>query len=120
LYASLRTVLSAVPAAIASAILFGVFHEVLFPGRLLTSTFLGLVLGWVRMRSGSIGPGIVLHTVHNGLLMSIAYWREELIATGWGAQEQTHVPPQWLALSLLGILLGTALVLVGTRSSNSE
>ena len=52
-----------------SAVLFGVFHEVLFSGRLLPSTFLGLVLGFVRLRSGSVLPGIVLHVLHNGLLL---------------------------------------------------
>ncbi len=78
LFASLRTLLAADRSVIASAMLFGVFHEVIFPGRLLTSTFLGLVLGWVRMRTGSIIPGIVLHMVHNGLLLMLSYWREDL------------------------------------------
>jgi ABC-2 type transport system permease protein/sodium transport system permease protein len=119
LFASLRTLLAADRSVIASALLFGVFHEVIFPGRLLTSTFLGLVLGWVRMRTGSIVPGIVLHMVHNGLLLSIAYWREELKARGWGIEEQTHLPVTWLALSALGIAIGVALLIVAT-SSNSR
>ena len=93
LFASLRTLLAADRSVIASALLFGVFHEVIFPGRLLTSTFLGLVLGWVRMRTGSIIPGIVLHMVHNGLLLTLG-WREELSAGGLGRGEaNAHAGP---------------------------
>ena len=67
-----------------AAVLFGVFHEVIFPGRLLTSTFFGLVLGWVRFRTLSVVPCMVLHTVHNGLLLAVVHWRDELIAYGMG------------------------------------
>jgi ABC-2 type transport system permease protein/sodium transport system permease protein len=116
LFASLRTVLSAGWAALASALLFGVFHEVIFPGRLLTSSFLGLVLGWVRMRTGSVVPCIVLHTVHNGLLLTIAHRREDLIARGWGIEEQVHLPPSWLAMSAIGVLMAVAILIASTSS----
>jgi ABC-2 type transport system permease protein/sodium transport system permease protein len=105
---------------IASALLFGVFHEVIFPGRLLTSTFLGLVLGWVRMRTGSILPGMLLHMVHNGVLLSMPYWSEKLIAGRWGIEDQVHLPPQWLALSMLGILMGAALLIGATRQPSRD
>jgi ABC-2 type transport system permease protein/sodium transport system permease protein len=120
LFASLRTLLAADRTVIASALLFGIFHEVIFPGRLLTSTFLGLVLGYVRMRTGSIIPGIVLHMVHNGLLLTIAYWHEDLRASGWGLEEQQHLPIPWLALSALGVLVGAAILLITTRSTDVE
>jgi ABC-2 type transport system permease protein/sodium transport system permease protein len=120
LFASLRTLLAADRTVIASALLFGIFHEVIFPGRLLTSTFLGLALGWVRMRTGSIIPGIVLHMIHNGLLLTIAYFREELAASRWGLEEQQHLPTQWLALSALGIFLGSVVLILGTRTSGID
>ncbi len=111
LISSLRTVLPAGWVAVVAALLFGVFHEVMFPGRMLTSTFVGLVLGWVRVRTGSVLPCIVLHAVHNGLLLSLSYWQEELARSSWGIQEQTHLPIQWLALSALGIIVGAGLLL---------
>jgi ABC-2 type transport system permease protein/sodium transport system permease protein len=86
----------------------------------LTSTFLGLALGWVRMRTGSIIPGIVLHMIHNGLLLTIAYFREELAASRWGLEEQQHLPTQWLALSALGIFLGSVVLILGTRTSGID
>lgn len=114
LFGSLRTVLSGGWAALVAAVLFGVFHEVMFPGRLMTSTFLGLVLGWVRMRTGSVLPCMVLHAVHNGLLLSISYWQEELERSRWAIHEQMHLPIQWLAASALGILVGAGLLLAAT------
>ena len=80
LVSSLRTVVSAGWAAVVAAILFGLFHEVISPGRLMTTTFIGLVLGWVRVRSGSVLPCIVLHAVHNGLILSVNHWQKELAA----------------------------------------
>jgi sodium transport system permease protein len=117
LFGSLRTVLSARATVVASAFLFGLFHEVIFPGRLLTSTFLGFVLAWVRMRTGSVVPGMVLHMVHNGLLLSLAYWRDDLAAQGWGVEEQMHLPVQWLALSALGIAIAAGILIAVTRNS---
>jgi ABC-2 type transport system permease protein/sodium transport system permease protein len=117
LVSSLRTVLSAGWAAVVAALLFGIFHEVMFPGRLLTSTFVGLVLGWVRVRTGSVLPCIVLHAVHNGLLLSLSYWQEELSRSRWGIQEETHLPIQWLSLSALGIIVGAGLLLASSASA---
>ena len=97
LFGALRTRLDGLWTVIVSAVLFGVFHEMLFSGRLLPSTFLGLVLGWVRLRSGSVLPGMVLHALHNGLLLSVSYYRDELLARGWGVEEETHLPLTWHA-----------------------
>jgi ABC-2 type transport system permease protein/sodium transport system permease protein len=110
LFGALRTKLAEDRTVIASALLFGVFHEVLFPGRLLASTFLGLVLGWVRLRTRSIIPCIVLHATHNGILMTIASYRDELAARGWGVEDQTHLPLLWIAGAVLGIVLAVAVI----------
>jgi ABC-2 type transport system permease protein/sodium transport system permease protein len=116
LFGSLRTVLSAGWAAIVAALLFGVFHEVMFPGRLMTSTFLGVALGWVRVRTRSVLPCMVVHAVHNGVLLSVSYWREELERRGLGIQEQMHLPAEWLAMSALGIVISVGLFLATSKS----
>jgi ABC-2 type transport system permease protein/sodium transport system permease protein len=120
LISSLRTVVSAGWAAVIAAVLFGLFHEVISPGRLMTSTFIGLVLGWVRVRTGSVLPCIVLHAVHNGLLLSINHWQEELAAQGWGVEEQAHLPIEWLAMSALGIVVAGAILLATTSPRVDE
>ncbi len=120
LFGSLRRVLAADRTVIASAFMFGVFHEVLMPGRFLASTFLGLVLGWVRWRTASVLPCMVLHTLHNGLLLSVAYHREKLLASGWGVAEQEHLPIGWLAAAAIGIVVGAALLVATTRQFRSH
>ena len=55
-----------------TAILFGLFHVItgnaLLIERLIPSTLMGLVIGWVALRTGSVLPGMVIHFVHNALL----------------------------------------------------
>jgi ABC-2 type transport system permease protein/sodium transport system permease protein len=120
LFGSLRALMPGWWAVAAAAILFGMFHEAIFPGRLLTSTFLGLVLGWVRLRAGSVVPSMVLHTVHNGLLLAAAHWRDELIAYGLDIEQQIHLPKSWLALAALGVLVATAIMIAATRGAQDR
>jgi ABC-2 type transport system permease protein/sodium transport system permease protein len=115
LFGALRTRLSGAWTVVASALVFGIFHEILFPGRLLPSTFLGLVLGWVRLRTGSIVPGILLHALHNSLLLSIIYHQDELTARGWGIEEQQHLPIMWHAAALVAIVISATLLVITTR-----
>jgi ABC-2 type transport system permease protein/sodium transport system permease protein len=115
LFAALRQRVSGTWTVILTALLFGFFHEVLSPGKLMTTTALGLVLGWVRLRSGSVLPGTIAHAVHNGFLFSIIYYEKELAARGWGVQEETHLPLAWHALAAGGILLGVGMLMVATR-----
>ncbi len=100
-----------------SAVLFGAFHvlatDALAAERLLPSTFLGLILGWVAWRTRSVVPGMLLHACHNGLLLLLAYYRDELAARGWGLQEQTHMPVSWLAVAGAAVIVGLSLVWTG-------
>lgn len=67
--AILRTLLSVFKGKMAwfaifiSALLFGVVHGNILQG--LHATFIGLLLGWMYHRSGSIIPGVVYHWVNN-------------------------------------------------------
>jgi sodium transport system permease protein len=115
LFGALRTRLTGGWTVIATAILFGVFHEILFPGKLLPSTFLGLVLGWVRLRTGSVLPGILLHALHNATVFSILYYRDELLAHGWGVEEEQHLPMSWHAAAAMCIVV--AIVLLRTTTN---
>lgn len=124
LFGALRTKFAEDRTVIASSLLFGLFHEVFMPGRLLVSTFLGLVLGWVRLRTRSVLPGMLLHATHNGLLLTIARYSEEIKARGWGIEEQEHLPALWIAVAAIGIVLASGLLIAFTRAtalrSNSE
>ena len=97
-------------AVIASSILFGLFHvlvrEKLLVERLLPSTLMGLLLGWVCVRTGSLFPGILLHFIHNGLLVSISAFEQQIQAWGIGISEQQHLPAGLLLGALLPVGIG--------------
>ncbi len=117
LQGSLARAYGARRAIVLAAVAFGVFHlfttDGLAPERFVATTFLGLVLGWVFYASGSVWPGMLLHAVHNGLLLMLAYYQPALTARGWGVEEQTHLPKTWLAAAAVGTALGAALVAAG-------
>jgi ABC-2 type transport system permease protein/sodium transport system permease protein len=102
-----------------SALLFGLFHLVttdsLAIERLLPSTLLGVVLGWLCWRTGSVLPGMLLHTLHNGFLVSVAYYQPWLEARGIGMSDESHLPAAWLAASALVSVAAAAMVWLGTR-----
>jgi sodium transport system permease protein len=120
-FTSLRAVLSPGRTIVASALLFGLFHVVaattLAPERFLPSAFLGLVLGWVRWRTASVVPCMVLHTIHDALLLSVVYWSDELAAWGFGVQDSTQLPTSWLAAAAVGIAVAVTMLLWATRTS---
>jgi membrane protease YdiL (CAAX protease family) len=79
LYAWLRRRLSAGVAIPISAAAFASIHG--FPAILPLAFVVGLGFGWVRERSGSIVPTLIVHAVNNAVLIVWAYH-----ATGWTAR----------------------------------
>ena len=71
-------------AILISALLFAVFH--LDPFRLLPTFVLGILLGYLTLRSGSIVNAMLSHTINNGLaLLVVSYagtrWLQPFITT---------------------------------------
>ena len=124
LYAALRSGTSAAGAICLSAVLFGFFHVVapnpLASERFLSSTLMGLALGWVRWRSGSVLAGILLHSLHNGLLVLLMYYEPQLRAGGWGIADETHLPALWLAGCAALAGAGLALMYLATRGATAR
>lgn len=93
-------------AVIGSAALFAIFH--LFVSgtvaleRLPSSFALGLALGWLAYVSGSVVPGMILHVLHNGLVLLLGYYEPQLVAAGWLSEGQEHLPT-WLLTSAGGL-----------------
>ncbi len=119
LLGSLRGRLPGWAAIAATGILFGLFHVIVSGGvggvRLLPSTLMGLVLGWVCWRTKSVFPGMVLHATHNGLLVLIGRFQDDLAKVGIGVEEQEHLPSWWLVAAAGGVAIGLVLVWLGTR-----
>jgi len=57
-----------------SALLFGLFH--LNPWQLGPTFLLGLLLGYVRLRTGSLLAAIFTHALHNGMIFLTVYYHE--------------------------------------------
>jgi sodium transport system permease protein len=126
---ALRNSMSATRAVLLSSILFGLFHLVatdrLHFERLVPSTALGLVLGWLCVRCGSALPGMLLHAIHNSLLLVAAHFQKQLIDWGWGLNETTDIqsaglPTSWLVTATIGTAVGAALILLTTRRIQGE
>ncbi|HVV81579.1 MAG TPA: CPBP family intramembrane glutamic endopeptidase [Kofleriaceae bacterium] len=63
----LTDVLTDRTALIASSLVFAIAH--LSVPSMVHLTALGLVLGWLRLRSGSLWPGVLLHAAYNAALL---------------------------------------------------
>jgi ABC-2 type transport system permease protein/sodium transport system permease protein len=100
--------------------LFHVFSSVVLAVRFLPSLSLGIVLGWVCWRTRSVLPGIVLHAVHNGLLVLMGRYQDQLKELGFGIEETQHVPLWLLAGSIAVVAVGVTLVWLSGRVPAAE
>ncbi|HYV38754.1 MAG TPA: ABC transporter permease subunit/CPBP intramembrane protease [Gemmataceae bacterium] len=91
---------------VVSAVLFGLFHCVVQFDKLIPSTLMGLLLGWVCWQTRSVLPGMVLHAAFNALLVLIMY----LNAGRHGAVELQQLPLWWQIAALPAMAAGAGLV----------
>jgi len=116
LFSALRGKCGPAVTIIVSALLFGFFHVIAMPGpfalhRLLSSTFLGLVLGWIAWHTGSVFPGMIMHAAHNAMLV--------LIGPGEAAVET--LPWSWVGAGLAGTVAGVVLLFGwGAKTENTH
>ena len=105
---------NAIAAVAGSALLFGIFHvvmrDVLLFERIVPSTVMGVFLAVLCIRSGSIYPGMLLHLLHNGLLVTLASFHAELQELGIGVEEREHLPHMWLLIALVPAALGLVML----------
>jgi ABC-2 type transport system permease protein/sodium transport system permease protein len=101
-------------AILVTAGLFGLFHVftsgILTIERFLPTALMGLALGWLRWRSASIFPGMILHALHNAVLLSLALFPNAL---GEELEKAQSVPWPWLLLGIGGAALGFGLIWIG-------
>lgn len=123
LLSALRTQTSNVWAVVLSAVIFGMFHvlatDALSFIRFVPTTLLGLVLGWMCVRTGSLWPGVVLHVCHNSLLSLAAHFEPVLKSRGWLVEEASHLPAGLLVTAAVVAAAGFGLVWT-TRASVAQ
>jgi sodium transport system permease protein len=124
LFGALRARLGGLGTVAISSILFGLFHLVatdsLAIERLLPTTAIGLALGWVRLTTRSVFPGMLLHAFHNSLLLLVAYYHVELAQWGIGQVEQDYLPWTWLVAGAAAAALAAILIGLFARRSDTD
>ncbi len=101
-------------AVVVTAVMFGVSHGVLQQS--IAATLMGLLLGWIALRTGSVLPGILIHFTNNALSVSL----ERIANSSWqGAdlflttsESGTAYQPMWIVTSI-GIAI-TCMLYFGT------
>jgi sodium transport system permease protein len=120
LFSSLLRVLSPARTIVTTSLLFGIFHVLtgssLLIERFVPTTLVGLFLGWVAYRSGSVWPGMALHVVYNGFLNLVAHYQDRLGFLGIAESEIAHLPISWLAVTATTAVCGMSIVWFATRS----
>ena len=110
-------------AVMVTAILFGVSHGVLQQS--IAATFMGILLGWIALRTGSVLPGMLIHFTNNSLSVSM----DRIASNGWtGAdwfittsQAGPIYQPIWLVVSIgLAITLLLCFAILRPRFDESQ
>ena len=89
-------------AILVTAVMFGISHG--FLQQSLAATCMGLLLGWIALRTGSVLPCILLHFTNNALSVSMSRLADsgfpgvEIFITS--TQDGPAYQPLWLILSL--------------------
>ncbi len=87
-----------------AAAAFAAFHFFIF--RFPVTMVLGVVLGWLCLRSGSVWTAILMHALHNGVAVVLVRWPEYQTAVGLSATDPwSHLPARTLIPSLLALLV---------------
>ena len=107
--------LGAWPAVLVTALLFGLAHASIY--RLLPTFILGVLLGVVRWRSGSVVPGIVMHAVNNGLIGTLAQ-RPDLAA--WFGMNMASGDLPWTPVLVGTAVMAAALALLWSTTAPAD
>ena len=107
-------------AVVVTAVMFGISHGVLQQS--IAATTMGLLLGWITLRTGSLLPCILIHFTNNALSVSL----ERIATSEWqGASmflKQTELGPAyqpiWVLISI-GIAV-TCMLYFGTLSPAND
>lgn len=124
LFSALLRALGPRGAILVSALLFGVFHltdrGIPLIERSITSGVMGLVLGWVCWRTGSLVPGIILHATFNAANVLVAYYHQQLIDAGWLQSGAKLFPKTWLIASAVACIAALGWLLWFGKARNGE
>jgi ABC-2 type transport system permease protein/sodium transport system permease protein len=108
-----------------TGLVFGLFHAsvggLIAVERVLSSTLLGFVLGWICCTTRSVFPGMILHVFNNGLLLSLLYFGPQLQQRGWDIEDQKYLPlPLVLTTAVIAAIAAIILAVLAWRSQRLQ
>jgi ABC-2 type transport system permease protein/sodium transport system permease protein len=106
-----------------SALIFGLFHVIngstLSIERFIPTVLIGLALGLLAVRTRSLWPGILTHTIHNGLLFWLTRFDKQELEKWLGAGNE-HFPWIWIVGSVLVVGAGLFVLWLSTPDRSHE
>jgi len=102
-------------AVVIQAACFAAFH--LLPERMPQTFVLGLVLGWLTLRCGSILPAVLAHLAHNSVLLGLYAFSADAAAAGQATAATPGLPPAVLGGAVGCLALSAAVVWMTTGSA---
>jgi len=108
-----------VTAVVIAAVFFAAFHFLFF--RFGVTVALGILLGYVCWRTGSIGPAILIHVMHNSWLFVLSRW--DRLAASLGAADmdaKSHLPARIIAAAAALVVLGVVLIRLRAREPDGQ
>jgi sodium transport system permease protein len=110
LMSGLRASAGRATCVLVTAVVFGTFHFIIF--KMPLTVGLGVVLGLLCWHSRSILPGMIMHVMHNGLLLSMVLWPQLPKALGVAAgEESAHLPMSLVGPAVVLLVIGLTLTL---------
>ena len=128
LFSSLRRIMSPWQVIALTSVLFGLFHvltgNALLIERFLPTTLLGIVLGWIAFRTGSVIPGMVMHFIHNAFIELFGHYHKELEQIEWlGVDVSTgdkHLPTTWVVTATAIAVVGLLVIGATSKRGNAD
>lgn len=108
-------------AVLVTALMFGISHGVLQQS--IAATIMGVLLGWIALRTGSVLPGILIHFTNNALSVSM----ERIALSNWDgaslflttSEAGPAYQPMWIVVSI-GVAVTCLLYFASIRSDVDE
>ncbi len=119
LYSSVRQHSSPWKTILVTAVVFGLFHvltgSVLLIERFAPTTMMGIFIGWVSSRTGSVYTGMLIHFIYNGFINLVMRFQDQLKFLNFEGGDKAHLPPSWIAVACVLVTVGTVLVYISGR-----
>lgn len=119
LLSGLRARIGGLGAVILTAVLFGIFHLTIY--KLLSTALIGLALGYLVVRTGSIFSGMLMHALNNGMMILLMFMNQPPAVSDRlfdvNTFEKSGLPFWVIIIAVVMLVLG---VLIIERSRRSK